>query len=514
MHGFDLTPEVQTGLAWYYLLVALMNIGAAAHWVFWSRGQKLLAMEQYLVTASGTLYGILALGWLFGLGEAPFPVLYLIGAVANFVALGVTLPAAIYQGVMAGTIWSACAILFQILGLFYAFDVGPVMPLWLRDVIDAASGAVTFFFGSVLLFWAFLYFRAARVMHIPIGRQTLPTGEGAWKTLDIRVPFGLTDPPVIWAVLNGVLLFFGLSMTDFDFRLIVAKPDNVPITMMVFTVGYFTWLFLRKAVINDQRLAQGLRPVEAEDGEKVLVWPDLVYTEMLASIVCTVVLVLWSILLRAPLEEWSNLTKTPNPSKAPWYFLGLQEMLVYYDPWAAGVVFPSLIIFGLMAIPFIDFNKQGSGYFTFAQRKFSIVVFMFGFIVLWVLMVMLGTFLRGPGWNFFGPYQYWDPHMVLPLNNVDLADFFWVHLLGRGKPTDWKVRELPGFVVVLGYFMILPPVLAKTLFRRFFIRMGFARYIVFVVLVLSMAALPIKMLLRWSFNLKYVIHIDEYFFNI
>src|SRR5262249_48666373 len=74
---------------------------------------------------------------------------------------------------------------------------------------------------------------------------------------------------------------------------------------------------------------------------------------------------------------------TPNPSKAPWYFLGLQEMLVYFDPWLAGVVLPSLIIVGLIAIPYIDKNPKGNGYFTFAERKAEVTIFLFGFAVLW-----------------------------------------------------------------------------------------------------------------------------------
>ncbi len=495
MHGPDLTPNVQTGLAWFCLLVALLNIGAAAHWTFWSRGQRFLKFEQALLAAIGGAWGLLTLAKLAG---APALVVYLIGVAANVLGLVVVLPASIYQKVRSGAVWSVFAIFFQAFGLLYALEHGPKIPTGLKEIADSLTGAVTFFFGSVILFSAFLYFRCAR---------TIPY-------INVRVPFGFTDPPVIWTVLNASLLFFGMSMTDYDFRLIVSKPDNVPITMMLFLIGFFTWMFLRKAVINDQRLANGQQPVEAEDNAKVLVWPDLVYTEMLAMIVCTVILVLWSILLQAPLEPWANLTKTPNPSKAPWYFLGLQEMLVYYDPWLAGVVFPTFIIVGLMAISYIDFNKLGNGYYTFAQRSFSIVVFLFGFIVLWVLMVVLGTFLRGPGWNFFGPYQFWDPHMVLPLNNKDLSDFFWVDWLGMGKPTAWYVREIPGFIVTLAYLFVMPPLLARTVFKSFLEKMGFGRYMLFASLVLFMAALPLKMLLRWSFNLKYVVHIDEFFFNI
>ena len=86
--------------------------------------------------------------------------------------------------------------------------------------------------------------------------------------------------------------------------------------------------------MNDERIARGEPPLEAaEKNRKVLVWPDLVYTELIAMVVATVVLVAWSVLLRAPLEEPANAARTPNPSKAPWYFLGLQEMLVYFDPW-------------------------------------------------------------------------------------------------------------------------------------------------------------------------------------
>ena len=165
-------------------------------------------------------------------------------------------------------------------------------------------------------------------------------------------------PAIAWLMLNLSLLFMGLSMTDTDFAALVTKPDNVPIVGLLFLLGYFTWLATYRAVQNDQRRREGLPPLEAEDSEKVLVWPDLVYTELICMIALTALLVVWGVALQAPLEEPASSVKTPNPSKAPWYFLGLQEMLVYYDPWMAGVVLPSLVVFGLMAIPYIDFNKN------------------------------------------------------------------------------------------------------------------------------------------------------------
>ena len=315
-------------------------------------------------------------------------------------------------------------------------------------------------------------------------------------------------------LLSGMALFMAASMADPNFRIIVAKPDNVPIVGMLFLIGFFVWYGLYKGKENDKRLEQGLPVKEVEDNEKVLVWPNLVYIELICLVIATAVLTIWAVGLKAPLEQPANPAESPNPSKAPWYFLGLQEMLVYYDPWLAGVVFPTLIIVGLMAIPFIDVNPRGSGYYTFKERKWEIAIFLFGFLILWVLLIILGTFLRGPNWNFFGPYEYWDVHKVLVLNNVNLSEYFWVILLNRGLPTQWWLRELPGFLIVGVYVFVLPVVLAKTLLKRFYVRMGHARFYIACMLFLTMVALPLKMYSRWLFNLKYIIAIPEAFFNI
>src|SRR5438309_12059067 len=143
-------------------------------------------------------------------------------------------------------------------------------------------------------------------------------------------------------------------------------------------------------------MADAARERKLPVDDKVHTWPHLVRMEFLVALFVLVALTLWALTVDAPLEEAANPTRTPNPSKAPWYFLGLQEMLVYFDPWNAGVVLPTMIIVGLIALPYIDFNREGNGYFSFAQRPFAITVFMFGFLVLWVLLIVLGTFLRGP----------------------------------------------------------------------------------------------------------------------
>ncbi len=335
-------------------------------------------------------------------------------------------------------------------------------------------------------------------------------------------------PAIAWAGLNLSLLTMGLSMTDSDFAAIVMKPDNVPIVAMIYLLGFFTWLAAAQAVENDRRDREGLEPLEKLNNEKILVWPDLVYSELICMVLLVVVLLVWAIVLRAPLEEPASAVKTPNPSKAPWYFLGLQEMLVYYDPWMAGVVLPNLVVFGLMAIPFLDFNKRGNGYYTIDQRKFAYCTFQFGFLVLWVTLIVMGTFLRGPNWNFFGFYETWDSHKVEALNNIDLSDLFWIELLRSNKPEapDGSgalsgllyilLREAPGFLLLAGYFGALPPamVLYSRGLRDMFLKMGFLRFMVLSNLLLFMGLLPLKMVFRWTLNLKYFIAIPEYFTNL
>ncbi len=212
----------------------------------------------------------------------------------------------------------------------------------------------------------------------------------------------LWDTKVGVRLLIGGTVAFALSILDSNFMLIAGKPDNVPIVGMIFLLGIFTWIALRKAYHNDQQILSGGIPYEkTESDEKLFTWPDLVYTEMLCMIVLSIVMIVWSVGLRAPLEEAANPTSSPNPAKAPWYFLGLQEMLVYFDPWLAGVVLPTLIIVGLMAIPYIDTNPKGNGYYSFRERKWEIGVFLYGFLVLWSFLIITGTFLRGPNWSFY-----------------------------------------------------------------------------------------------------------------
>ena len=189
-------------------------------------------------------------------------------------------------------------------------------------------------------------------------------------------------------------------------------------------------------------------------------------------------------------------------------------MLVYYDPWLAGVVLPTLIIVGLVAIPYMDINPGGQGFYSYKPRMKSISIFLFGFVVMWIFLILVGTFFRGPNWNFFGPFEFWDPNKREVLNNVNLSEYVYIFLFRSGLPENILVRELFGILLILGYFAILPGLLAQTVFKRLFQRLGVVRYSFFIVLLLMGLALPIKMYTRWLFNLKYIVSIPEFFLNV
>lgn len=295
---------------------------------------------------------------------------------------------------------------------------------------------------------------------------------------------------------------------------IVSLPDNIPIVGMLFIVPFFTWYGLRQAFANDRLVEQlgddkdlakthhrKVHPFQKGWAREVAVWPFLLRMEFLAAIIVTIILMVWSITLDAPLEEPANPSLTMNPSKAPWYFLGLQEMLVYFDPWIAGVVMPTLIIIGLIVIPYIDENPLGNGYYTYKQRRFAIWTFIFGFIILWCSMIVIGTLIRGPGWMWFWPGMTWDHNRLIFEINRDLHEIVgitsqpWIGLFGAAV--------VGGFFTVAGY--VCHRIIAATEFsRKILDRMSLLQYAILQGLLIIMLALPVKIAARLLFRIKYV----------
>ncbi len=143
-----------------------------------------------------------------------------------------------------------------------------------------------------------------------------------------------------------------------------------------------------------------IQDVKAKPVDKVHTWPHLLVIEFVAALFITAFTVIFSVFVNAPLLELANFNKTPNPSKAPWYFLGLQELLTMFHPMVAGVTIPGMGIFLLMLAPYMDKNPSHKP----EDRKFAISL-MTIHMMFWAVLVIIGSFFRGPGFNFVFPWQ-------------------------------------------------------------------------------------------------------------
>jgi menaquinol-cytochrome c reductase cytochrome b/c subunit len=145
---------------------------------------------------------------------------------------------------------------------------------------------------------------------------------------------------------------------------------------------------------------EAIQKVERQPMDRVNVWPHLMAAEFVSLLIVMALLTFFSTAVDAPLRDLANFNQTPNPSKAPWYFLGLQELLRYFHPQVAGVTIPTVIIIALIAAPFIDRNPSTRP----DDRKLAIVLFSF-FVLTFAVLTIIGMFFRGPGFNFVFPWQ-------------------------------------------------------------------------------------------------------------
>jgi len=143
-----------------------------------------------------------------------------------------------------------------------------------------------------------------------------------------------------------------------------------------------------------------IQEVKAVPVDKVHTWPHLLSIEFVAALAVTVFTLVFSIFVNAPLLAAVNFNLTPNPSKAPWYFLGLQELLTMFHPMVAGVTLPGVGLIALILAPFLDRNPSNKP----EDRKF-IISLMTVHMMFWAVLVMIGSFFRGPGFNFVFPWR-------------------------------------------------------------------------------------------------------------
>jgi len=143
----------------------------------------------------------------------------------------------------------------------------------------------------------------------------------------------------------------------------------------------------------------GIQQIRSRQDDKVYTWPHLLAAEFVALMVVTAALLLFSTFVSAPLGDLANQNVTPDPSKAPWYFMGLQEMLRYLHPMVAGMTLPTALLAGLIALPYVDKNPSVRP----ENRKTAYAVFTM-FLMFWGTLTIIGSFFRGPGFNWVWPW--------------------------------------------------------------------------------------------------------------
>ena len=149
------------------------------------------------------------------------------------------------------------------------------------------------------------------------------------------------------------------------------------------------------------RPAAGKRKDPAEQ-DLVMVWPHLLVRHVVVALAVLLLVLVLALLFDAPLREVANPFETPNPEKAPWYFAALQELLSHFHPLIAGVLVPSAIIGGMVALPYLDRNPA----LAVETRKVAVVVFTI-FLVVWVVLTLIGFAFRGPNWGWVWPWEEW-----------------------------------------------------------------------------------------------------------
>ncbi|MDE0160574.1 MAG: menaquinol-cytochrome c reductase cytochrome b subunit [Acidimicrobiaceae bacterium] len=174
----------------------------------------------------------------------------------------------------------------------------------------------------------------------------------------------------------------------------VAAPPTAPAAMPATGPGGHTQRLL--TVVK----SGSIQDVKSKPQDKVHVWPHLLVVEFVAALFITAFTLIFSIFVNAPLLELANYNQTPNPSKAPWYFLGLQELLTMFHPMVAGVTIPGIGLLALMLAPYIDKNPSKKP----EDRKFAISL-MTIHLMFWAVLVIIGSFFRGPGFNFVFPWE-------------------------------------------------------------------------------------------------------------
>jgi hypothetical protein len=298
---------------------------------------------------------------------------------------------------------------------------------------------------------------------------------------------------VVLSIGTAAVLAAGLS--DARFRELVLDPARLPAAVWILMTLVFLWLALHRAQVKSPEPASG-----SADGS----------TREAAVVACVGYLVMaGAFFLEPPLGRSAlDLSAAAGSAAAgspaagtPWFLRGFQELGLYFSPWMAAYGLPAVLVAALLALPYLDFSAAVADDSAGERRR--LLTFATACLLLVVLPVLVATFLRGPQGEVFGPFEVRDAARPQAAPAVPLSEAFWCRWLGRAAPpSPWLLRELPGALLLLGYFGLLPWMLARwsatrRAVERFRQAAGPWRYRLTVALTLILAVVPLKMYGRW-----------------
>ncbi len=324
------------------------------------------------------------------------------------------------------------------------------------------------------------------------------------------------------AGLGLVLAFAGLS--DAGCRRLLLHPESLPVVILVLSSSAVLWFEMRRL-----RLPGGAgTPGAAAPGAGISTADAITATAVgLALVACTM-------LLPPPLGLEADPTVRPDLVKAPWFFVGLQELELYLDPWVPYLALPLLLVAGLFGLPYLrppeggptKHSAGGGATERPAERPAEggptqhspNSLFLFGWLLLWLWPMVAGALLRGPHWIAFGPFEVWQTSLPAPPAPRNLSEVFWLGWLRGTEPVSWWFRELPGVLLVAALFVLLPIVLRRWritggAFASYRKTLGTWRFRLTLAWILALMVVPLKMYGWWLWGIGYWIHVPELSFR-
>ena len=314
-----------------------------------------------------------------------------------------------------------------------------------------------------------------------------------------------------WTRSGGVIVLaltaatLGTAMSDEGFRRLILHPERLPVLVLLLSSGGVLWLEMYR-----------FRRDVSDTGGPTPANGAFTTTDAVGATAVGLALVACALLYPTTLGPLADPFSKPALVKAPWFLVGLQELQHYFDPWVPYGALPLVLLAGLLGLPYLESEKPGASRRSAGYHGRSI--FLFGWLFLWLWPMAVGALLRGPGWNAFGPFEPWDPARPAMAPPRAFSEIFWIQWLHMLEPVRWWIRELPGALLLGGYFVLLPMGLLRWRATRDAVAgtlesMGPLRFHAATAWVLALAIVPLKMIGRWLLDIGYWISLPELSFN-